>query len=297
MSDLRAAGWFAHDAGEGDVTLLGAPTSQLSISPSAAETTPAALRDALRRFPLWDADHEIDLSRHSARDAGDADMKGDAAAARNRLQVAAERELRECRLLAVCGGDNSITVPLVEALAGAHGAGLESGRVGLITLDAHHDFRPLDGGPSNGTPVRELVERGLPGGCVFQVGIGTFTNARAHSSAAAGAGVRWIRLDEMRARGVDAAVNEALRSVHCETLHLDVDLDVLDRAFAPATPASMPGGMSPAELVRCVWLMARDPRVRSIDLVEVDAAADPGGVTVRALGAALMTACAAALSR
>ena len=65
-------------------------------------------------------------------------------------------------------------------------------------------------------------------------------------------------------------------------IHVDLDVDVCDRAAVPACPASLPGGLSAAELRRVARLLARDARVRSLDLTEIDAAADAAdGRTVR----------------
>ena len=62
-----------------------------------------------------------------------------------------------------------------------------------------------------------------------------------------------------------------------------VDVDVVDRTAAPGCPASVPGGISAWRLRSLVRALARDERVRSIDLTEVDATADTAdGRTVRA---------------
>ena len=65
-------------------------------------------------------------------------------------------------------------------------------------------------------------------------------------------------------------------------IHLDIDVDICDRAVAPGCPASVPGGLQAWELRALVRALATDPRVRSADIVEVDATADaPDGRTVR----------------
>ena len=65
-------------------------------------------------------------------------------------------------------------------------------------------------------------------------------------------------------------------------IHLDIDIDVCDRAVAPGCPASVPGGLQAWELRALVRALATDPRVRSADIVEVHATADaPDGRTVR----------------
>ncbi|SDP01745.1 Arginase family protein [Microbacterium sp. ru370.1] len=65
-------------------------------------------------------------------------------------------------------------------------------------------------------------------------------------------------------------------------VHLDIDVDVCDRAVAPGCPASVPGGLAAWELRGLVRALARDPGVTSADIVEVDATADTDdGRTVR----------------
>ena len=61
------------------------------------------------------------------------------------------------RLLIALGGDNSLTYSVMKGLWPAGG---ELDGVGLVTVDAHHDLRD---GVSNGSPVRRLIEDGLPG--------------------------------------------------------------------------------------------------------------------------------------
>ena len=60
---------------------------------------------------------------------------------------------------AFLGGDNAITRPLVNGLAEG-----DLDRVGILTLDAHHDVRITDNGPTNGSPIRGLSEAGFPMG-------------------------------------------------------------------------------------------------------------------------------------
>ena len=64
--------WLAAGTdGDADITVVGAPISKASISPSQAWSTPAAFREALARFPTWDAAAGADIARVAVRDAGD----------------------------------------------------------------------------------------------------------------------------------------------------------------------------------------------------------------------------------
>jgi formiminoglutamase len=81
-------------------------------------------------------------------------------------------------------------------------------------------------------------------------------------------------------------------------VYVDLDVDVCDRAVAPACPASLPGGLSAGELLDAAYLAGRDPRVRAVDITEVDAEADaPDGRTVRLAALCVLEAAAGLAGR
>ncbi|MBV9543049.1 MAG: arginase family protein [Chloroflexi bacterium] len=295
---MNAREWLASGGrAPADVTLVGAPISRASISPSQAWSTPPALRDALARFPTWDAEHGQDLSTLRIHDAGDVEgdrEDADARAAHERIEKAV-RSLARSTIVVVIGGDNSLTRP---AMRGAMAA--RPGAWGLLTLDAHHDCRPPDQGPRNGTPVRDLIEAGLPGECVAQLGIHPLGNAREHAEWARDHGVRVHPIDELRRSGMRSvltmALDELLRQ-GVEHVYVDIDVDVVDRAFAPACPASLPGGLLPAQLLDAAHALGSHPHVAAMDITEVDASADVTSITVRLAAAALLSFCSGVAGR
>lgn len=268
----RAGDWPAPDAMTSpttDAAILGVPAHTTSLSPTGAHATPAAVRDALRRYsPALIGPPPIDLTRLRIVDAGDiADPDGPAGEARVEAAVAA---LDTARVIAL-GGDNSITY--------ATARGARAG--GLVTFDAHYDLRD---GVSNGSPVRRLIEGGLDPRRIVQIGIADFANSVAYAQRAADLGITVITLDEVRRRGIDDVVADALEIAGAGEggIHLDIDVDVCDRAVAPGCPASVPGGLAAWELRALTRGIARDRRVCSADIVEVDATADtPDERTVR----------------
>ena len=282
-----------------DVGVVGAPISQASISPSSAHLTPAAFREALGRFATYDGDHGLELTELGVRDLGDVagDGDGDVAAAHGRIEALCAGAAGG-GVVVVVGGDNSLTFP---AMRGCAGKALDDGW-GLLTFDAHHDVRDasLYGGPRNGTPVRDLVAAGLPGPRIAQIGLHGFANAREHHDWAVAQGIHVRRAAQVRAGGITSTLDSALAALErsgVERLYVDVDLDVLDRAFAPACPASMPGGLRPVDLQEAAYMLGADPRVRALDLTEVDAGADVAGMTVRTMCAVFLSFCAGVLHR
>lgn len=296
----RASAWLASGgstaADAPSLAVLGAPLSATSISPSRAHTTPSAVRAALRRFSTAlaaeDPDDDVDLEAVAVTDLGDLDLHarpvdevGDVIAG----AVAAVT----ADLVVVLGGDNALTRPAVR------GRCPDLVSAGLLTLDAHHDLRGFHAGPTNGTPVRGLLDDGLPGGHIAQIGLGTFTNSRAHRRMARDAGITVITADAARAEGVGLCVLRQLDRLaqRCDAVWVDLDVDVLDAAFAPGCPGARPGGLAPWELHAAALAAGRHPAVVGIDIVEVDAAADHAGRTVDVAAQCLLHAAAGLAGR
>ncbi|HLP22630.1 MAG TPA: arginase family protein [Microbacteriaceae bacterium] len=283
----RAGGWPSidelHDAGVFDLAIVGVPAHATSLSPTNAHATPAAVRDALRRYsativPDRSAPSEL---RSFASELGNVVDFGDVVEpdspdgeARTIATLARMRERAEVAL--AIGGDNSITVA---SALGAFGSNLES--AGLITLDAHYDLRD---GVSNGSPVRRLVEAGLDPRRIVQIGIADFANSAHYAHRAAEWGITVVHLDELRRRPITDVMAEALDVAGAAggPIHLDIDVDVCDRSVAPGCPASIPGGLQAWELRALVRRASQDGRLVSVDIAEVDATADSAdGRTVR----------------
>ena len=251
---MNAREWLARAEPEfPDISLVGAPVSRSSISPSQAWTTPPAFREQLTRFPTWESAHEIDLTELAIRDTGDvADDRGDAdgRAARERIRAACATAAARGGGVFVIGGDNSVTVPAMQALMEHR----PNERWGLVTLDAHHDCRPLDGGPSNGTVVRELIEDGLPGNRVAQIGIHPLGNDAENARWARSQGVHVYPVRAVRLNGVHAVIHEAhlaLTAAGVSAVYVDFDLDsnVLFEAISWLIPIYVMNHREEAELI------------------------------------------------
>lgn len=267
--------------------VVGVPYGGGSLSGAKCEQTPAAVRGILSRFSAYSTDFDVGFEMASILDAGDVDARGDTEEVERRVE-ACVRALSSAGVpLAVLGGDNSIT----------SGAAAGAGADALITFDAHHDVRD---GASNGSPVWRLVEAGMAGERIVQIGIHGFANSRFYSQRAASLGIRWVPASAVRSRGIDAVVNEAVATVAdagATRIFCDFDLDVLDRAFAPGTAASLPGGLWPQDLEQAAFMLGSLPRVCGMDVTEVDPSTDVGGVTVRTAGAVLLAFLAGVVSR
>ena len=256
------------------VGLVGAPLGLGSVTSGRCDLAPALLRETLRRIGTYDVETGRELETLIA-DRGDVAIDGlsiEQATPLIRDAVAASAEAHALTLLV--GGNNAITRPAVLGLGG------EIAEIGLITIDAHFDMRDLDAGLSNGNPVRALIEDGLPGANIAQVGLASFANSRTMHEDAISAGNLVVTMGDVRSHGIDHAIARALDHVaHCDALVIDCDIDVIDRSAFPGAPGARPAGMAAHDFYAAVRRLAADVRVRVIDLTEWDPSLDPSDLS------------------
>jgi formiminoglutamase len=255
----RANTLFKPNLKQADIALLGFPVHKSSVTPNSCHLAPKAIRSALARYSTYSASSDVDLRELKITDLGD--VTG--ADSRNGKKVIAKKVnglLDKYGLLIALGGDNSITY------TGLFG---DLSRVGLITLDAHHDLRD---GNSNGSPVWRLIQAGLPGKNIAQIGISDFTNSKEYSSRAKEAGIFVITRAQLRNKSIADAMKQAFTHLgrNVDHIYVDLDVDVCDRSVAPACPAATPGGISADELRQAAFLAGANYKVRAVDITEID---------------------------
>ena len=251
---LRAGNWFDKNAKSADIAIVGVGASKSALTPNKANTTPNAIRESLLRYSTYNASKKVELTNLSAADFGDVSDPDD----QTKTIAELKNLIGKTKTLILLGGDNSITYSGVSALGN---------NIGLITLDAHHDVRD---GISNGSPIRQLVEAGLPGKNIVQIGISDFANSKFYTDRVADYGIKVIHRRELQG----AAAKALSHLAHCSTIYLDIDIDVCDRSVVPAAPAAVPGGISADELRQLVFEIASDKRVNYFDITEIDASID-----------------------
>lgn len=274
MTSSEALGWrsvadLVGDHPDAPVALIGAPLNERSLTPGRCDLGPKALRAVLPRLSAYDLETgmELDIRVH---EAGDVPLKAVSPAdafepVRDAVAAQAHRALT-----ILIGGNNAITRPA------AHALGLE--RVGVLTLDAHFDLRDTDQGLTNGNPIQALLDDGLDGRRISQVGLAPFANTRrAHEKAmAAGISVRTAR--QCREEGLAAVAAQELERLSglCDIIHVDFDIDVIDRSQWPASPGARPGGVSAQDFFDAARVIGAHGKVRAVDLTEYDPSLEVG---------------------
>ena len=175
---------------------------------------------------------------------------------------------------AIVGGDHTISLGVLRALASVHGP------LGLIHFDAHSDtYGPAWGiDCHHGTVFRNAAEEGLlRRGDVIQLGIrGPLTSAADFDQAHAH-GFRIVMVDDIK-RELARVCAELSQFAGRGLFYVSFDLDALDPAYAPGTGTPVPGGLTSYEALSLVRALAGIAIV-GCDIVEISPDHDPTGNT------------------
>jgi formiminoglutamase len=258
----RANTLFKPNLKQADIALLGFPVHKSSITPNSCHLAPKAIRSALARYSTYSASNDVDLRELKITDLGDV-TGADSSNGKKVIAKKVNGLLDRYGLLIALGGDNSITYTVASGLFG------DLSKVGLITLDAHHDLRD---GNTNGSPVWRLIQAGLPGKNIVQIGISDFANSKEYSTRAKEAGIFVITRAQLRNKSIQDAMKQAFAHLgrNVDHIYVDLDVDVCDRSVAPACPAATPGGISADELRQAAFLAGANYKVRAVDITEID---------------------------
>ena len=183
----------------------------------------------------------------------------------------------------VIGGDHSISLPILRALAKRHGP------LALVQFDSHIDTwdEYFGGKYFHGTPFRRAIEEGVVDGTRFiQVGIrgpmygeDDVTFHREH-------GITLIDIDQVKARGIPWTV-EQIQRVVSGPAYMTFDIDAVDPAFAPGSGTPEVGGLTSHEAQQLVRGLA-GLSLTGGDIVEVAPPFDGPGQITSLLAANLM---------
>src|SRR6267142_568131 len=192
----------------------------------------------------------------------------------------------------VGGGDHSISLPILRALA------TRRGPLALVQFDAHIDTwdEYFGGKYFHGTPFRRAIEEGIIDGRRFiQVGIRgpmygeeDFEFHREH-------GITMLDIDQVKARGIAWTI-EQIRRVVTGPAYMTFDIDSVDPAFAPGTGTPEVGGLTSHEAQRLVRGLVGLEFVGG-DIVEVAPPFDGPGQITSVLASNLMFEFLCALAR
>jgi agmatinase len=177
----------------------------------------------------------------------------------------------------VLGGDHEISIPIFQAFHD-----FTKGPLGIIHVDAHLDLldeNPRQGRLSHSSPIRRALEMGRfqPKNLV-QVGVRGFNYPHQYEYITS-QGIHHITAAKVHEIGGRAAAEAAfeMASAGGAQVYLSFDMDALDYAFAPGTGIDEGGGLTSAQALQFLRIVA--PHVAAMDIVEVNPMSDQQDAT------------------
>ncbi len=173
------------------------------------------------------------------------------------------------------GGDHSITLPILRAMAAKHGP------LALVHVDAHADVNDDMFGEreTHGTVFRRAFEEGLiKPNKTFQIGLRGTGYAATDFTEARGWGFRQYPAETLWHKSLTPIGEEIRDEIGGLKTYVTYDIDSLDPAYAPGTGTPEIGGLTTPQALQLIRAL-RGIDIVGCDLVEVSPPYDTTGNT------------------
>jgi formimidoylglutamase len=270
------------------VALIGVPQDigvQRNGGRVGAAAAPDAIRAMLYRLTPFDIESGENLPRGFLFDMGNINAGGELEEIHDRLATVVAEVCEAGLIPLVLGGGHDTTYGAASGVAAAHGP------LGIVNLDAHLDVRSPNPLRNSGTSFRMLIEEGkLRPEYFVELGIQGFVNSAEHVRWVLDHGAQIITLDEIRESGFAEMLATAYLNAtpSSEKVYATLDMDSVRAADAPGVSATMPDGLSAAQLLLAARMFGRRPYTVALDLVEVNPAYDRDNCTAKLAAHAVM---------
>lgn len=174
------------------------------------------------------------------------------------------------------GGDHSVTIPIFQGQRER----FTDKRLGILWVDAHPDLCDEFNGSrlSHACVLRRGIEFGIEPHDICMVGLRSWEDQEIDMIE--NSGVHVYTAADVADRGMKKVADSVRNIINdCDAIHISIDIDCLDPAFAPGTGIPEAGGMTSREVVTLLKTMQGLPLV-GLDVVEVAPPIDPSEATV-----------------
>jgi agmatinase len=273
-----------HEKGEisdYDIVVMGAPWEGVVTwgSFSGCELATKSIRSVSIRYSGYMPEMGFDIFDYlKAGDYGDSPTNpGHIEKTLANIQEKAGHVYDEGAIPIVLGGDHSISIPVVRALAAK-----TDGNVGIVHLDAHMDNMDRYGDEiyARCSPLHRIYEiENVDPKNIIHMGIRGPRNNPKQTAAAKEKGATILTSFEIKLNGIEYAVNRALEVVKAgtEAVYITVCSDILDIAYNPGGAAD-PNGLTSFELSLILHQLAC-AGIDGFDITEISPLSDLNDVS------------------
>jgi agmatinase len=221
---------------------------------------PAAIIDASANIELYDHELDLEAAAHGIFTEPQVQpLPGDPSAMMSRIESAVSEVLASGSVPVVLGGEHTVSVGAVRALASR--AERRGEEFFVVSFDAHADLRDsYQGTPlSHACFLRRAME--LAGGTA----IGVRSISKEEHDFATASGVKITYAEEINSRPPASLNLDHIPG----NVYISLDIDVLDPSVMPATGTPEPGGLGWYDLIDLLKRVISGRRVLGFDVVEL----------------------------
>lgn len=176
----------------------------------------------------------------------------------------------------VLGGDHSITIPVLQAQRQRY----QDQHLGLLWVDAHPDLCDECTGSklSHACTLRRALEAGFRPRDICMVGLRSWEEQEIELIEDGEFSIYTASM--IAERGIKSVASSVYSKLNlCDAVHISIDIDCLDPAYAPGTGIPESGGLTSREVITLIKALRGLPLV-GLDVVEVAPPIDPSEATV-----------------
>ncbi|MEK6838574.1 MAG: agmatinase [Candidatus Thermoplasmatota archaeon] len=246
------------------IVLFGVPFDRTCSFRGGSRWAPDAIREASYNFETYMMDHGRDILEVKFHDLGNLEEFATTTDMVKSVSETSGKIAKAGKIPIAIGGEHSIAPAVVRGLPKD---------VGVIGLDAHLDFRDSYSHDkwSHACSQRRIGEHVGIDRTVY-AGVRSFSAEEKEDCERLG--LTFISAYEIHQRGIERAIDRALHAVGREKIHLTIDTDAIDPAFAPAVGNPEPFGLTPLQVKAVVDALG--PKLVGMDINEVSPAWDHG---------------------
>lgn len=179
------------------------------------------------------------------------------------------------------GGGHDYAYPQLKALQKDL---LPGNKIGCINIDPHFDMRPPNPLVLSGSPFYLALEEGLLAGPhMVSFGVQRHANAAFLWDYADEKDVKIVRQEDLRFGYAIKSFKQQLDNLseQVDAIAISLDLDAFQAAYAPGVSAPAMEGFSPGEVLEMMLIAAREPKVVSLGIFELNPKFDIDDRTAR----------------
>jgi len=267
-ADLHRADLTSADS---DFTVIGVPYDGAACARKGAALAPERMRFWSTHLTPFSEDRTR-LGAISVCDLGDIPITDQV----RDFELVREKVATLSNVPIILGGDHSISIPVFQAQRERY----SQERLGVLWVDAHPDLCDVFTGSkfSHACVLRRALDFGIKPEDVCMVGLRSWEDQEIDLIENSGLNV--YTAAHVAERGMKSvAISVYSKLSLCDAVHISLDIDCLDPAFAPGTGIPDSGGLTSREVITLIKSMQGLPLV-GLDVVEVSPPIDPSEATI-----------------